>query len=140
MGRIERAGQADRLLVVAAMVGAFWALFVDEALELRRSAAELSALAGPDWDVRGAAGSHVPAPPDPYPRALRQARGIGRTRALELARYYHREGVDAPADAVRGVGPATSAAAAEIVSRLLSNPRPVDSSGGLGALTVQPRE
>ncbi|MFT6108422.1 MAG: hypothetical protein ACJA2W_001334 [Planctomycetota bacterium] len=123
-------------VVLAVMVGVWWSLLLLESFDARQHRLDLERLTGPDWDVRAylessfdaaSAGSGgeggvvrgwLPLAPAPYPRALRQARGVGRARALDLSRYFEREGADAPADALHGVGPVTARAAASVVAGL----------------------
>lgn len=148
MGSSQGAGPVDRVIVLAVMAGAWWALWLGEWLSSEEHRRALARLDGPDWDVRAtlAPGPTGPMgePPEPYPRALRQAKGIGRMRALDLARFYQLAGPKAPADALHGVGSTTARAAAEVVSNLMSTQgtsQTVKSTpSGLDPLPLQPPE
>ncbi|WP_145195183.1 hypothetical protein [Planctomycetes bacterium Poly30] len=144
----------DRVIVLALLAGGWWALFLGELVDGARHRRALDGLSAPDWDIRATAFSPAERslfeglapglPPEPYPRALRQARGIGRKRALDLARYYQRAGPRAPADALHGIGSTTARAAAEAVSKLLAEWAEGQATGlspmGLRAPTMQPPE
>lgn len=58
----------------------------------------------------------------PYPRALRAARGVGRRRSVDLARYLWDHGPDAAIEALSGFGPKTAAAAREVLEDLARSP------------------
>ena len=58
----------------------------------------------------------------PYPRALRAARGVGRRKSVDLARFLWEEGLEAPIDTLPGFGPKTTAAARSVVEALSGSP------------------
>ncbi|MEM8709327.1 MAG: hypothetical protein AAGG01_00130 [Planctomycetota bacterium] len=84
-----------------------------EGLRVRRA---LQGLSGPDWDVRHALDGH--GAPAAYPRWLRQARGVGRRRSVDLARYLWFEGPDAPPEGLPGIGQKTGASVRSALAEL----------------------
>lgn len=119
----RRTVAVDRRPALALLVGIWWGLWAAGTMGSAAHRCELGRITGPDWDLHhgaflrespvGEASRGSPPEPEPYPRRLRQARGIGRTRSLDLTRYYAAEGAEAPADALRGVGEAMARAARE---------------------------
>ena len=110
------------MIVLGLLAGAWWGLLVTEAAESRLFRSDASSLTGPDWDARAPGLTATPwgseIAPEPYPRALRQARGVGRRRSMDLARYFQEYGREAPPNRLYGVGETTAAAVAGVLRRL----------------------
>ncbi len=121
-GAVRSRPAADRVIVLGLLAGAWCALLVTEAVEGQLYRSDAASLVGPDWDARAPALGAMPwgteAAPAPYPRALRQARGVGRRRSMDLTRYFQSQGRDAPPDGLYGVGETTAAAVASVLGRL----------------------
>jgi hypothetical protein len=117
----------DRVIVLGLLAGAWWALLVGERLDAHVYRSDAALLAGPDWDPRERRGTPSPwsgewAPP-PYPRALRQAKGVGRRRSVDLTHYFQVHGRGAPPEGLYGIGETTAAAVNEVLFGLPSGHR-----------------
>ena len=106
--------------VLACLVG--WWMGVILCTTLERCAGLPAAVArlesGPAPRVRAPAS----APLLPYPRALRAARGVGRRRSVDLARFLWEKGPEAPIETLPGFGPKTAAAARSVIQHLAISP------------------
>ncbi len=118
----DRAPTVDRVIVLGLLAGAWWALLATELVEAEVYQRDAAMHAGPDWDVRTPLSERSPwrdaFVPAPYPRALRQARGVGRRRSLDLTRYFQAHGEMAPPSGLYGIGTTTAAAVGEVLGRL----------------------
>ncbi|MEM9380863.1 MAG: hypothetical protein AAGB93_12995 [Planctomycetota bacterium] len=112
--------------LLAALVGWWGAALAGDVAE-RREAHALEALraasASEEAPPAPGGGSTGTPPPLPYPRALRAARGIGRRRSVDLARFLWEHGPEAPIETLRGFGPTTASAARGVVEALGSGSR-----------------
>ena len=101
-----RPGRLRGGFLLPALVGWWLATLVGEVAERREARTAASALAS---------ASRALPPPLPHPRALRAARGSGRRRSGDLARFLWNGGPEAPIETLRGFGPTTAAAAREVL-------------------------
>ena len=127
----------DRVIVLGLLAGAWWALFITEAVESQLYQRDARSLEGPDWDARapgsGASPLGYESVPAPYPRLLRQARGVGRRRSLDLTRYFQVHGAKAPPEGLYGVGKTTAAA----VTAVLRGQKAAYSRGSSGSAPAE---